>query len=82
VQQGPQRTNRRFAEIKDNAVYCYDHVRIHRGGPRLEAVILVAVSDGPGGPRSKLTLEFIKVSDCAALKEPWTFSGQTATYYR
>jgi hypothetical protein len=82
VQQGPQRTNRRFAEIKDKAVYCYDHVRIHRGGPHLQAVILVAVSDGPGGPRSKLTLEFVKVSDCAALKHPWTFSGQAATYYR
>jgi hypothetical protein len=83
VQEGPQRSNRRFAEIKDGAIYCYDHVRVHRGGPHLQAVILVGVSDGPGGPRSKLTLEFVKVSGgCPALKEPWTFSGQAATYYR
>jgi hypothetical protein len=82
VREGPQRTNRRFAEIKDDAVHCYDLVRVHRGGPRLEAVILIAVSDGPGGPRSKLTLEFVKVSRCAAVPEPWAFSAQAATYYR
>jgi hypothetical protein len=82
VREGPQRTNRRFAEIKDDAIYCYDLVRIHRGGPRLEAVILLAVSDGPGGPRSKLTIEFVKTSRCPALKEPWAFSKNAGTYYR
>jgi hypothetical protein len=82
VREGPQRINRRFAEIKDDAIYCYDIVRVQRGGPRLEAVILIAVSDGPGGPRSKLTLELVKAAGCPAVKEPWTFSGQAATYYR
>lgn len=82
VLEGPQRINRRFADIKDDAIYCYDHVRIHRGGPRLEAVILVSVSDGPHGPRSKLTLELVKATGCPAVKKPWTFSGQAATYYR
>jgi hypothetical protein len=82
VREGPQRTNRRFAEITDDAIYCYDLVRIHRGGPRLEAVILIAVSDGPDGPRSKLTLEFVKATGCHSVMEPWAFSGQAATYYR
>lgn len=82
VREGPQRTNRRFAEIRDDAIYCYDLVRIHRGGPRLEAVILLAVSDGPGGTRSKLTIELVEVSRCPALKEPWEFSRKAATYYR
>jgi hypothetical protein len=82
VREGPQRTNRHFAEIKDDAIYCYDLVRVHRGGPRLEAVILIAVSDGPGGPRSRLTFEFVKASRCPAVKEPWTFSAQAAAYYR
>jgi hypothetical protein len=82
VREGPQRTNRRFAEIKDDAIYCYDLVRIHRGGLRLEAVILLAVSDGPGGPRSRLTIEVVKTSRCPALKEPWSFSKNAGTYYR
>jgi hypothetical protein len=82
VREGPQRTNRRFAEIVDDEIYCYDLVRIHRGGPRLEAVILIAVSDGPGGPRSKLTLELVQTSRCPALAEPWAFSDEAATYYR
>lgn len=43
VRPGPQRTNRRFDEITDDAIYCYDHVRVHRGGPRLRAVILLQV---------------------------------------
>jgi hypothetical protein len=82
VREGPQRTNRRFAEIVDDALYCYDLVRVHRGGPRLEAVILLAVSDGPGGPRSQLTLELVDASRCPALPEPWSFSGNAAIYYR
>jgi hypothetical protein len=82
VREGPQRTNRRFAEIKDDAIYCYDLVRVHRGGPRLDAVILISVSDGPGGPRSRLTFELVKASRCPAVPEPWTFSAQAATYYR
>src|SRR5262249_44798400 len=82
VREGPQRINRPFAVLKDDAVYCNELVRVHRGGPRLEAVILVAVSDGPGGPGSKLTLEFVKASGCAAVKEPWTFSVQAAKYHR
>jgi hypothetical protein len=82
VRAGPQRTNRRFAEITDNAIYCYDLVRIHRGGPRLEAVILLQVNDGPGGPRSKLTIEFVRASRCPALPTPWRFSRTAATYHR
>jgi hypothetical protein len=82
VRVGPQRTNRRFAEINDDALYCYDLVRIHRGGPRLNAVILIQVSDGPAGARTKLKIEFVKTSRCPALKLPWAFSGKEATYYR
>jgi hypothetical protein len=82
VREGPQRTNRRFAEIADDALYCYDLVRIHRGGPRLQAVILLQVTDGPGGARSKLTIEFVKTSRCPALPKPWAFSGKQAVYYR
>jgi hypothetical protein len=82
VREGPQRTNRRFAEITDDALYCYDLVRIHRGGPRLNAVILLQVTDGPGGPRSQLNIEFVKTSRCPALKLPWTFSGKQAVYHR
>lgn len=82
VRPGPQLTNRRFAEITDDAIYCYDLVRAHRGGPELRAVILLQVSDGPGGPRSKLKIEFIKTSRCPALPRPWKFTGKEATYYR
>lgn len=81
VREGPQRTNRRFAEIVDDEIYCYDLVRIHRGGLRLEAVILLRVSDGPDGPRTQLTLELVDASRCPALAQPWTFS-EPATYYR
>jgi hypothetical protein len=82
VRPGPQRTNRRFAEITDDALYCYDLVRAHRGGPSLRAAILLQVSDGPGGPRSKLKIEFVPTSRCPALPMPWKFSGKEATYYR
>lgn len=82
IREGPLRTNRRFAEITHNAIYCYDLVRIHRGGPRLNAVILLQVTDGPGGPRSKLNIEFVKTSRCPALPVPWKFGPGVATYYR
>ncbi len=82
VREGPQRTNRRFAEITDDALYCYDLVRLHRGGPRLNAVILLQVTNGPGGPRTKLNIEFVKTSRCPALPLPWTFGRGVASYYR
>lgn len=92
VREGPQRTNRRFAEIADDALYCYDLVRIHRGGPRLNTVILIQVTDGlpseasakegPGGPRTKLKIEFVPTSRCPALPLPWAFTANAATYYR
>ncbi len=82
VREGPQRTNRRFAEITDDALYCYDLVRIHRGGWRLNAAILLQVTDGPSGLRSKLQIEFIKTSRCPALPLPWKFGPGVATYYR
>ncbi len=82
IREGPQRTNRRFAEITDDALYCYDLVRIHRVGPRLNAVILLQVTDGPAGPRTKLNIEFVKTSRCPALPLPWAFSGKQAVYYR
>jgi hypothetical protein len=82
VREGPQRTNRRFAEITDDALYCYDLVRIHRGGPRLEAVILLQVTDGPGGARSKLNIEFVKTSRCPALPLPWKFGPGMTAFYR
>ena len=82
VRPGPQRTNRRFAEITDDAIYCYDLVRAHRGGPSLRAVILLQVSDAPAGPRSKLKIEFIKTSRCPALPQPWKFTGKEATFFR
>ena len=82
VRAGPQRTNRRFAEITDDALYCYDLVRIHRGGPRLLAVILLQVTTGPSGPRTKLNIEFVKASRCPALPVPWTFGPGVASYYR
>lgn len=82
VREGPQRTNRRFAEITDNALYCYDLVRIHRGGPRLNAVILIQVDHGPGGARRQLKIEFVRTSRCPALPRPWRFSGREATYHR
>ncbi|NOT41784.1 MAG: hypothetical protein HOP13_14965 [Alphaproteobacteria bacterium] len=82
VREGPQRTNRRFAEITDDALYCYDLVRIHRGGPRLNAVILLQVTAGPGGPRTKLNIELVRTSRCPALPLPWTFGSGVAAYYR
>ena len=82
VRPGPQKTNRRFAEITDDALYCYDLVRAHRGGPSLRAAILLQVSDGPAGPRTKLKIEFVPTSRCPALPKPWKFSGKEATYYR
>jgi hypothetical protein len=82
VREGPQRTNRRFKEITDAQIYCYDLVRTHRGGPRLLAAILLQVSDGPGGPRSKLTLEFVPKSRCPAVPAPWKFSASAVTYHR
>jgi len=82
VRAGPQRTNRRFAEITDDALYCYDRVRLHRGGPRLLAVILVQVTDGPAGARTKLNIEFVRAADCRALPMPWTFGPGAASYYR
>lgn len=75
-------TNRKFAEITDSAIYCYDLVRIHRGGPPLNAVILLRVTDGPGGPRTRLDIEFIKTSRCPALPTPWKFGAGVATFYR
>lgn len=82
VREGPERTNRRFAEITDEALYCYDLVRMHRGGRGLNAAILLQVGDGPGGRRTKLKIEFVPSIRCPALKLPWTFSGKEATYHR
>jgi hypothetical protein len=82
VRAGPQRTNRRFAEITDYEVYCYDKVRVHRGGPRLNSVILVQVADGPVSRRSKLSIEFVRGGDCRRLPMPWRLSPKAAVYYR
>jgi hypothetical protein len=82
VRPGPQKTNRRFAEITDDALYCYDVVRVHRSGPRLNAVILVQLTDGPAGPRTELNIEFVKTSRCPALPVPWTFGPGVTSYYR
>jgi hypothetical protein len=82
VRPGPQRTNRRFAEIVDDALYCYDLVRIHRGGPQLKGVILIQVTNGPGGSRTKLNFEIVPVSRCPALPQPWAFSAKAVAYYR
>lgn len=82
VRSGPQRSNRRFAEITDDAVYCYDKVRVHRGGPLLTSLILIRVSDRREAPRSKLEIEFVPGKSCRALPAPWTISSAAAVFYR
>src|SRR5262249_2148134 len=82
IRPGPQRTNRRFAEITDEALYCYDLVRAHRGGPPLNGGIPLQVTAGPGGPRSKLNFEIVPVSRCPALPLPWSFGPRVTAFYR
>jgi hypothetical protein len=57
-------------------------VRIHRGGPRLKGVILIQVTAGRSGPRSRLNFEIVPVSRCPALPIPWKFSAKAVAFYR
>lgn len=82
VRAGPQRTNRRFSEINDAQIYCYDLVRIQHGGPHLRGVILLQLGDGPGGPKTRLDIEFVAASRCPALPTPWSFGPGKASFYR
>lgn len=78
---GEGRINPPFDRVKAGETYCYEGLRANFVGPRLNAVILLAISGGDGSPLMRLEARG-DVTSCIDLEEPWRFSGAETTFYR
>ena len=78
-----ERINPPFAEVKAGKTYCYDGLRANFVGPRINAVLLVALEEEPdtGAKLMKMEARGDKLA-CIDLEEPWAFTGNETVFYR
>jgi hypothetical protein len=74
--------NRPFAQIADSNLYCYESLTLLGTVQKLNAVILIQVTDSVLGARTALNFEIVAQPNCASLPKPWTFSSAKKTFYR
>jgi len=79
---GSGRVNRKFADVTAGAPYCYELLRVLGGGRRLEAVVLIEVTAGPGGRAAQLWFQIVRAPSCAALPLPWSFGRGSVKFFR
>lgn len=78
---GEGRINAPFDRVKAGTVYCYEGLRANFVGPRINAVLLVAIDAGEGAPLMRVEARGDATS-CIDLEEPWAFTGAETTFYR
>lgn len=79
--QGDGRINRPFAEVRAGETYCYEGLRANFVGPRINAVILLAIEPGETAPLMRVEARGDAMR-CIDLAEPWAFTGAETTFYR
>jgi hypothetical protein len=82
-EQGSGRINPPFDRVKAGETYCYEGLRANFVGPRINAVILLAIEPGEDGKAPLMRVEAKgAATSCIDLEEPWAFSGAATTFYR
>lgn len=82
-EQGSGRINPPFDRVKSGETYCYEGLRANFVGPRINAVILLAIETGREGAAPLMRVEARgDATSCIDLEEPWAFSGAATTFYR
>jgi hypothetical protein len=79
--QGDGRINAPFDKARAGETYCYEGLSANFVGPRINAVILLAIEPGSGAPLMRIEARG-DVMRCIDLPEPWRFSGAETTFYR
>lgn len=80
-EQGEGRINQPFDKVKPGETYCYEGLRANFVGPRINAVILLAIEADDAAPIMRI--EAIgRAQRCIDLDEPWSFTGAETTFYR
>ncbi len=84
--EGDGRINQPFDKVMPGAAYCYEGLRANFVGPRINAVILLAIEPGPIDQQQASPLMRIEARGeaqrCIDLAEPWAFTGAETTFYR
>ena len=75
------RINAPFDKVRPGETYCYESLRVNFVGPRINGVILLALSEETGAPLMKIEARGDTMS-CIDLAEPWSFTGAETTFYR
>ena len=79
---GEGRINPPFDAVREGETYCYQKLRANFVGPKINGVVLLALSTTEtGAPLMKIEARG-DVSACIDLEEPWSFSGKETTFYR
>ncbi|MEK7266075.1 MAG: hypothetical protein AAB227_08250, partial [Pseudomonadota bacterium] len=79
--QGDGRINTPFDKVRAGETYCYEGLRANFVGPRINAVILLAIEPGETAPLMRMEARGDAMR-CIDLAEPWSFTGAETTFYR
>lgn len=81
ARRGAERVNASFDAILPNTPYCYENLRAGVDGPALNGVLVVELdASAVGEPLLKVEAN-AAAPNCAALKEPWSFTGAETRFY-
>lgn len=73
--------NRRFSEIKDTAIYCYEGLAPHKGGPALDGIVLLQLERYRSVTANRMRIEFLKnAKSCSNLAQRTMGPGATLLY--
>lgn len=79
--QGDGRINAAFDKVRSGETYCYEGLRANFVGPRINAVVLLAIETGDAAPLMRIEARGDAMR-CIDLPEPWDFTGAETTFYR
>lgn len=79
--QGDGRINAAFDKVRASETYCYEGLRANFVGPRINAIILLAIEPGDAAPLMRIEARGDAMR-CIDLAEPWSFTGAETTFYR
>lgn len=80
-EQGDGRINVSFDKVRAGETYCYEGLRANFVGPRINAVVLLAIEPGEAAPLMRVEARGDAMR-CIDLAEPWSFTGAETTFYR
>ncbi len=79
---GDGRINAPFEKVKEGETYCYERLRANFVGPKINGVVLLALSTAENGAALMKVEARADATSCLDLEEPWTFTGNETTFYR